>query len=126
MKKKTIQSFTDLKAWKEGHGLVILIYKTTDFFPKKETYSLIDQIRRAATSVTSNIAEGFGRQTYKEKVQFYYQAKGSLAEVKNQLLIAKDVGYLASENFQKIAEQANTTGKILQGLITKTKTFVNR
>jgi len=126
MKKKTIQSFTDLKAWKEGHRLVILIYKTTNSFPKKETFSLIDQIRRAATSVTSNIAEGFGRQTYKEKVQFYYQAKGSLAEVKNQLLIAEDVGYLANEDFQEIAEQANTTGKILQGLITKTKSFINR
>ena len=80
---KKIRSFTDLNAWKEGHKLVILVYKTTKDFPKKETYSLVDQMRRAATSVTSNIAEGFGRQTYKEKAQFYYQAQGSLVELKN-------------------------------------------
>ncbi len=67
-----IKTFTDLKAWQEGHKLVILIYKIIKLFPKEETYSLVDQMRRAATSVTSNIAEGFGRHSYKEKIQFYY------------------------------------------------------
>ena len=66
---KKIKDFTDLTTWQESHKLVLMIYKVTGNFPKKETFSLVDQMRRAATSVTSNIAEGFGRQTYKEKVQ---------------------------------------------------------
>jgi len=119
-----IKSFTDLKAWQEGHSLVILIYRVTKEFPKEEIYSLIDQMRRAAASITSNIAEGFGRQTYKEKVQFYYHAHGSLIELKNQLLIAKDVGYLPKNTFDNCAQKANNTHKLLQGLITKSKTFI--
>lgn len=120
-----IQSFTDLNVWKEGHKLVLMIYKITKNFPKEEIYSIVDQMRRAAASITANIAEGFGRQTYKEKVQFYYVAKGSLSELKNFILIAKDVGYLSDENFKLLVEQANVVDQILQGFIKKTKTFIN-
>jgi four helix bundle protein len=122
----TIKSFTDLKVWQEGHKLVILVYKITDKFPPKETYSLTDQMRRAASSVTSNVAEGFGRQTYKEKVQFYYLTQGSLIELKNQLLIAKDVGYLIKPDFDIVAQQANITHRLLQGLIKKSKSFIRK
>lgn len=121
---KKIKSFTDLTTWQEGHKLVIMIYEVTKSFPQKETYSLIDQMRRSATSVTSNIAEGFGRRTPKDRIKFYYQAHGSLIELKNQLLISKDVGYLEKEKFQKLADQANNTHRLLQGLITKSKTFI--
>lgn len=121
-----IKSFTDLIVWREGHKLVILIYNTTKGLPREELYSLVDQMRRAAVSITSNIAEGFGRQTYKEKVQFYYQAQGSLTELKNQILIAKDIGYLSEHEFQKLIEQSNITHQLLQGLITKSKTFIIR
>ena len=76
--KKRIKDFTDLVVWKEGHKLVIEVYRITKTFPKEELYSLIDQMRRAVTSVTCNIAEGFGRKSYREKLQFYYLAKGSL------------------------------------------------
>lgn len=120
-----IRSFTDLKTWQEGHILVILIYQVTRKFPKEETYSLVDQMRRSASSVTSNVAEGFGRQGYKEKIQFYYISQGSLIELKNQILIAKDVGYLNLENFEKIANKANEVHRLLQGLITKSKSFLN-
>ncbi len=126
MENGKIRSFTDLKAWQVGHELVILVYKITGKFPKEEIYSLTNQMRRSASSVTSNIAEGFGRQGYKEKVQFYYQAKGSLTELKDQVLIAKDVGYLDNNDFKTLAEKANNTDKLLQGLINKTKTFINR
>jgi len=119
-----IKTFTDLKVWQEGHKLVILIYTITKSFPKKETYSLIDQMRRSATSITSNVAEGFGRRSYKEKVQFYYLSQGSLTELKNQLLIAKDVGYLKDSDYAKLKEQSNITHQLLQGLITKSKTFI--
>ncbi len=120
-----IQSFTDLIVWQEGHTLVLLIYKSTKEFPPRETYSLTDQMRRAATSVTSNIAEGFGRQGYKEKLQFYYLAQGSLTELKNQLMIAKDVGYLRKKDYEMLSEQANHTHRLLQGLISKTKQFLH-
>lgn len=121
-----IQLFTDLKTWQEGHKLVIAVYKITKNFPKSETYSLTDQMRRAATSITSNVAEGFGRQTYKEKTQFYYLAKGSLTELKNQLLISHDVGYLKEEDFARLVNLAQITDQLLQGLINKSKTFIIR
>lgn len=125
MRNGKIESFTDLNVWKEGHKLVLSIYKYTKNFPKEETYSLVDQMRRASSSVTANIAEGFGRQTYKEKAQFYYLSKGSLSELKNFILIAKDVGYLEKADFQQLAEQANLTDQLLQAFIQKTKTFIN-
>jgi len=123
--KTKIKSFTDLKAWQEGHLLVIKIYKTTKNFPKDETFGLTNQMRRAAVSVTSNIAEGFGRQTYKDKAHFYYQSQGSLTELKDQIIIAKDIEYLSDTDFNELMDKANFTHQILQGLITKTKTFIN-
>jgi four helix bundle protein len=119
-----IRSFTDLKAWQEGHKLVVAIYKITKKFPREEIYSLTNQMRRAAASVTANIAEGFGRQGYKEKIQFYYMAQGSLIELKDQILIARDVGYLEEKDFRILAEKANATHGLLQGLITKSKSFI--
>ena len=75
-------------------------------------------------SVTSNIAEGFGRQGFKEKIQFYYIAHGSLTELENQLFIAKDVGYLKDADFEKIMTQANNVHALLVGFIKKSKTFL--
>ena len=120
-----IKEFTDLIAWKEGHKLVLMIYEITKQFPQEELFALIDQLRRSSSSITSNIAEGFGRQTYKEKVQFYYLAQGSLTELKNQLMIAKDVEYLSLEEYNGLYDQANKVHQLLQGLITKSKTFIN-
>jgi len=112
-----IKSFTDLVAWQEGHKLVIIIYKITNKFPKTETYGLTNQIRRAAVSITSNISEGFSRKGKKEKIQFYYLAKGSLTEVQSQLLIARDVNYLEKNKFNQIAEQTVRVSKLIYGLI---------
>lgn len=121
-----LQSFTDLKAWQQGHQLVIRIYELTKTFPRDEIHGLINQIRRAAVSITSNIAEGFGRHSYKDKVNFFYQAHGSLTEVKNQLLIARDIHYLSQSEFTQVADLANQTHRLLQGLITKSKSFINK
>ena len=85
-----IREFTDLKAWQEGHELVIIVYQMTKNFPREEIYSLVDQMRRAATSITSNIAEGFTRRGKNDKVNFYNIAVSSLTEVQNQFILSKD------------------------------------
>ena len=118
-----IKSFTDLEAWKEGHKLVLLIYKITVNFPKDEMYGLISQMRRSAISITSNIAEGFSRHSFKEKVQFYSITQGSLTELQNQLLIAKDVGFIDKNTFSIIAEQSIKVSKITNGLVKKSRSY---
>ena len=116
-----IQSFTDLDAWKEGHKLVLMIYKLTQTFPKEEMFGLTNQMRRCAVSITSNIAEGFTRESYKEKVQFYSISRGSVTELQNQLLIARDIKYIVQKKFPRVANQSIKTHKILNGLIKKSK-----
>ena len=112
-----INAFTDLDAWKEAHALVIMIYKETEYFPKQELFGLVSQMRRCAISITSNIAEGFSRQSYKEKVQFYSIAQGSITELQSQMYVTKDVGYIKEERFQKIMEKTTKVHKIINGLI---------
>ncbi len=122
---KKIKSFTDLDAWKEGHKLVIMIYKITKNFPNEEKFGLVSQMRRAVISITSNIAEGFSRQSYGEKSQFYSIAQGSTTELQNQILAAKDIGYLSKEDFDKLATQTIIVHKIINGLIKRTKIIHN-
>lgn len=117
---KKIQKFTDLVVWQEGHKLVLMIYRKTKTFPVEEKYGLVDQMRRAVVSFTSNIAEGFSKKSSKEKYQFYNTAKASMTELQNQLLIAKDVGYISKESFQKIAQQSVIATKLLNGLLKAT------
>ena len=119
--KTKIRSFTDLDAWKKGHKLILEIYKITKLFPKEEIFGLVSQMRRCAVSITSGIAEGFSRRSYKEKVQFYSIARGSLTELQNQLLIAKDVKYLHKTEFNDLARQTVIVHKLLNGLIKKSK-----
>lgn len=116
-----IKSFTDLIAWQEGHKLVIMVYKLTAEFPRNELFSLVDQMRRCAVSITSNIAEGFSRQGIKEKIQFYYMALGSMTELQNQLLIARDLGYIEADKFSEIAQKTVSTAKLINSLISYLK-----
>lgn len=116
-----IASFKDLHAWQQAHILVLLIYKLSTRFPDREKFALTDQIRRSGISVSSNIAEGFSRQGQKEKVQFYHTAKGSLTELENQLLIARDVEYISDEEFKKLEIQLILVGKLITGLIRSIK-----
>ncbi|MFZ5933033.1 MAG: four helix bundle protein [Patescibacteria group bacterium] len=117
MAETKIKNFTDLQTWKEAHRLAVLTYKVTKEFPKEERFSLIDQMRRCAISISSNVAEGFSRQGPKEKIQFYFMAKGSLTELQNQLLLAKDVGYLLQKDLNEISIQTVRVHKLLNGLI---------
>ena len=116
-----IREFTDLIAWQEGHKLVLMIYRVTKQFPKDEVFALTSQIRRAVVSITSNIAEGFSRRTDKDKLQFYYISLGSISEVQNQILIAKDVFYLKDDEYQLIVEQLYLVQRLVNGLASKLK-----
>lgn len=122
MKNMKIKSFTDLIAWQEGHKLVVLIYKITSSFPRAE-YSLVDQMRRCAVSITSNIAEGFSRKSKKEKMQFYYIVLGSITELQNQLLISRDLKFLSNEDFNNLAQQTMRLHKLVNGLIKSSKSY---
>jgi four helix bundle protein len=123
--KNKIKNFTDLNTWKEGHKLVLMIYAITKKFSKEELFGLIMQLRRAVVSFTSNVAEGFSRDSYKEKLQFYSMALGSLTEIQNQTLIAKDIGYISREEFDKLSAQIITTNKVTNGLIKKSKSIIH-
>ena len=120
-----IKKFTDLHAWQEGHKLVLRIYKETKEFPNSEKYGLVDQMRRAVVSVTSNVAEGFTRRSSEEKNRFYEMAQASLVELQNQLIIARDINFMEKEKFKTIAELSINVGKLLSGLMraTKNKSF---
>ena len=97
------------------------MYVLTKAFPKEETFGLVSQMRRCVVSVTSNIAEGFSRQSYREKVQFYAIALGSVTELQNQLTIARDVGYIQPDEFSELWLQAVKVHKIINGLIKHSK-----
>lgn len=112
-----VTKFTDLVAWQEGHRLVLMIYDASAGFPSKETFGLISQMRRAAVSFTSNIAEGFSKRSGREKEQFYSIAQGSLIELQNQLMVSRDVGYISKDGFDKIAEQTVICHKLIIGLM---------
>jgi four helix bundle protein len=112
-----INNFYDLEAWKKGHVLVLEVYKITKDFPKEELYGIVSQLRRAASSITANIAEGFARYHFKDKIRFYYQARGSGAEVHNFLLLAKDLGFITKEQSKKLCETADEVGRLINGLI---------
>ena len=113
----TIQSFVDLEAWKESRMLTLEIYRTTKTFPADERFALTDQMRRAAISVISNIAEGFGRNTAKDKTHFYSMAKGSLLELQSQIIISNDLEYLDKNTLTELNEHIIHTAKLLGGLI---------
>ncbi len=126
-----IKSFTDLEVLKTGHQLVLETYELTNNFPKNEQFGLTSQMKRSAASVTANIAEGFGRKNSKEKEQFYLISAGSLFELKDQLLIAKDVGYIKSDVFGRVAKLANQCHAQLNAMLRthrarRNSTFKNR
>lgn len=112
-----ITSFTKLKAWQKGHVLLLGIYKNTETFPNSEQFGLTNQVRRAALSITSNIAEGFSRRTQADKAHFYSMALGSCTEVQNQLIASRDLQYLHSSKFKELAELSIEVHKLINGLI---------
>ena len=113
----TRQTYKDLLVWKKAMALVTEISKATSCFPKEELYGLTSQLRRAAVSVPSNIAEGQGRLTKGEFQQFLGQARGSLLEVETQIMIALNLCYLNQNQADRLFELLAEVGRLLNGLI---------
>jgi four helix bundle protein len=113
-----ISSYKDLIVWQKSVELVTEIYAATSKFPRDEVFSLTSQLRRCAVSVPSNIAEGQGRASKGEFIQFLSHAGGSLFELETQLLIAGKLGYLPSQREHALAARAEEVARILNGLLT--------
>ncbi|MEM0963103.1 MAG: four helix bundle protein [Bacteroidota bacterium] len=111
------QSYRDLRVWQEGMDLVESVYAASSQFPKAERFGLASQIRRAAVSVPSNIAEGWGRGRTGEYLQFLRYARASLKEVETQWLIASRIGYLRADTVEELDSRAQRLGKMLLALM---------
>ena len=111
------KGFRDLMVWKRAKDLAVTIYRLTESGAFSRDFGLRDQIRRAAVSIASNIAEGDERDTNKDSVRFLYIAKGSLAEVTTQTIIATEIGYLNEADSKYIESECEAVGKMLGSLI---------
>ena len=113
-----VRSYQDLIVWQKAMELVTKIYQVSNKFPRDEVFALTSQLRRAAISVPSNIAEGQGRSSRKEFIYFLGNAKGSLSEVETQILIARNLSYVSDEDLNTLLDLSAEVGRILNGLLT--------
>jgi four helix bundle protein len=112
-----ITDFNDLNAWKKAHELTLYIYTLTQNFPKEEKYGIIIQLRRASSSIGANIAEGFSRYHFKDKIRFYYNARASAAEVQYFLILSRDLAYIDSEMQKRLHGEYASVKRMTNGLI---------
>src|SRR5271156_1010881 len=115
------QGYRDLIAWQKGMALVAAVYDATEDFPSHEQFGLRSQLRRAAVSVPSNIAEGKAHYSNRDFVRFLRHARGSLAEIETQVLIAQQRQYLSATTTAKLTQRLDELGRILSGLINSLK-----
>lgn len=115
--KMTVNGFEDLRIWQAAHELALRVYGVTSRFPASEAYGLTSQLRRAAASVSANIAEGYGRFSKAEYLHFLYYARGSLMETKSFLYLARDAGYLESGSVTEIFDTMDKLGVSLNNTI---------
>lgn len=113
----SINGFEDLRVWQESQVLAVEVYTLLRLFPKEETFGLTSQTKRAVSSVSANIAEGFGRKTVKDKLNFYVIAYGSLLETKNFLYLGEKLGYIPTDQLEKVLEQVVSCQKLLNAFM---------
>ncbi len=118
-----IRSHKDLMVWQESMTLVTKIYEITSTFPNSELYGIVNQIRRSAVSIPSNIAEGAARNHKKENIQFLYISLGSLAELETQLIISLNLKYIENTILDQLTNNVKYIRSMLSGLIKSLKNF---
>lgn len=112
-----LKNYKELNVWQKAYKFCLEIYKITMSFPKEERYGLTSQIRMAAVSVPSNIAEGYGRKTTNEYIQALYIAYGSNCELETQIMLSGDLGYIKDEKFERLQKDIGDIERMLKGLI---------
>ena len=112
-----VKTYQELIVWQKAMDLIESVYKVSRTFPREEVYALTSQIRRAAVSIASNIAEGQGRRTTSDFLRHLSIAYGSLLETETQLLIAKRLRYLGNTNLEEVMKQTAEVGRLLNGLM---------
>ena len=112
-----LKNYKELKVWQKAYQLCIEVYRVTKTFPKEEVYGLTSQIRRAAVSAPSNIAEGYGRRTAGEYIQALYVAYGSNCELETQILLSGDLGFVSGENSDRLKKDLGDVERLLKALI---------
>jgi four helix bundle protein len=125
MGNKEIESYKDLIVWQKGIEIVNEIYIVTKHFPVHELYGLTSQIKRAAISVPANIAEGWGRGTTKNYIQFLEISRGSLFELETLIIISTNLNFITQDKCNEICKKVNETGRMLNALITKLESKIN-
>jgi four helix bundle protein len=116
-----IRSHKDLRVWEASMDMAVAVYRATDTFPKQEMFGLVSQMRRSASSVPANIAEGFSRQHKTEFVQFLHISKGSLSELQTHIDLSQRLGFLAPSAAASLEEKTDAVGKMLYGLLSTVK-----
>ena len=116
-----METHKDLRIWQQSIEMVTSIYLMTKAFPKDELFGLVSQMRRAAVSVPSNIAEGYARGTDREKLHFLRISSGSLSEVETQLILSLNLGYVIQETYDELSERVTSVWKQLNALISSVK-----
>lgn len=112
-----MRDFRELDVWNEAHQFVLSIYELSGTFPNEERYGLTSQIRRASASITSNIAEGCGRDTDKDLARFLQMSAGSVSEVENQLILALDLDYIDKSSFDELNQSLQSIKRMLNSFI---------
>jgi len=113
----TITDFEDLEVWQESQNLAVDIYRITKSFPSDEKFGITNQLRRAASSISANIAEGFGRTSPKDKLRFYQIGYGSLLEVKSFLHLSQRLDYIDDAKTEELLSQAVSCQKLLNAFM---------
>ncbi len=116
-----MQDYTKLKVWEKAHALTLAVYRRTATFPKHELYGLASQMQRSSSSVPTNIVEGCGLDTSKELTRHLHIAMGSAKELEYQLLLARDLGYLAPDDFKQLRAEVDEVERMLSSLIKTVK-----
>lgn len=116
-----MQDFTKLDVWQRAHSMTLDLYRKTKLFPREETYGLTNQIRRAASSIGADIAEGCGREGEAELGRFLQIALGSASELQYHLLLARDLAYVPSGDYERLAAEVTGVKKMLTSLVQKVR-----
>jgi four helix bundle protein len=111
-----INRFSDLTVWQKAHELTLEIYRVTEKFPRSEQFGIVSQLRRAAASVSANIAEGFGRRTTKELLRCLQISRGELEETRYFLILSRDLGFITSDEFESMNDRCDSVGQLINAL----------